>query len=722
MSFLKKLFSSAYEELWKAVIRPNRDKYSDIELGPEKFELKGKCYKRTDFTLRNNKNYKLACSFWEPFDEEREYPKLPCVIYLHGNSSSRCEVVPELKYLLKKGITVFAFDFSGCGRSEGEYISLGWHEQDDVACIVDFLRRSNKVSAIGLWGRSMGAATALMYSTKDLSIAGLVLDSPFSSLKNLINELAKDRVSLPDFVVKQAIKWIKETIKEKAEFNLDDVEPKDYAGKCFIPAYFCHSKEDTFVNIHHCKDLYNLYAGDKNIVYVKGNHNTERSIHFKDSVAEFFYKALRCKDMKQKYDYNEIYGLEFHYDDNNFCKSILDLRKKKNNPKNKKSNNNSISEIKMTGKCENKNITNDNSSDMNDNNIIVDDSEVVYTNEDNIFIHNINECPKISTNSIFKKKIKDINKNQIKHSPFHFKMSKVSSSYNKTFSKTEAENLLKNEEENENLHKKINLSTKELEDFCVKTPNYINNNNRISIKKYKKANTPLIKLQKANIYDEIKKQQNEIITFEKKYFGNKNKTINQEDEKYAKKINRVKDIKNRRSLLLQKLKNKNNKSLKNKLNFKLSQNDISSKSPNTIMKFGKPIMQELNFENLIQKIKNKSSSHKDVNKFLINNRTKNKQMYNIKNVNKGNAKSKSNIKKEGYKNISIKTDTKTLFKNSNKNIIKYNKRKEENTKNNSSEKTYKNPENKLNGSLFFQENEDDFFLEEDSIKINIPHI
>ena len=315
MSFLKKIFQSAYDELWKAVIRPNRDRYSDIELGPEKFEIKQKCFKRTDFTLRNKKNYKLVCSYWEPFDEEREYPKLPCVIYLHGNSSSRCEVVPEIKYLLKKGITVFAFDFSGCGKSEGEYISLGWHEQDDVSCVVDFLRRSNKVSSIGIWGRSMGAATALMYSAKDLSIAGLVLDSPFSSLKNLINELAKERVALPEFVVRQAIKWIKETIKEKAEFNLDDVEPINYAEKCFIPAFFCHSKQDTFVNIHHCKDLYNLYAGDKSIVYVKGNHNSERSIHFKESVAQFFYKALRCQEMEQQHAFNSLTNIEFHYDD-----------------------------------------------------------------------------------------------------------------------------------------------------------------------------------------------------------------------------------------------------------------------------------------------------------------------------------------------------------------------------------------------------------------------
>ena len=332
MSFLKKIFSSAYDELWKAIIRPNRDKYNDIELGPEKFPIKGKYFKRTDFTLTNKKNNKLVCSFWEPFDEEREYSKLPCVIYLHGNSSSRCEVVPEVKYLLKKGITVFAFDFTGCGWSDGEYISLGWHEQEDVACVVEFLRRSNKVSTIGLWGRSMGAVTALMYAAKDLSIAGLVLDSPFSSLKNLINELAKDRVGLPDFIVRQAIKWIKETIKEKADFNLDDVEPKDYAEKCFIPAYFCHSKNDTFVNIHHCKDLYNLYAGDKSIVYVKGNHNSERSVIFKDSVALFFYKALRCHENEQEYELNKLYNnLELHFDDNNFCKNVVKFKDKNKN-------------------------------------------------------------------------------------------------------------------------------------------------------------------------------------------------------------------------------------------------------------------------------------------------------------------------------------------------------------------------------------------------------
>jgi hypothetical protein len=30
---------------------------------------------------------------------------------------------------LTLGVTVFAFDFSGCGQSDGEYISLGYFER-----------------------------------------------------------------------------------------------------------------------------------------------------------------------------------------------------------------------------------------------------------------------------------------------------------------------------------------------------------------------------------------------------------------------------------------------------------------------------------------------------------------------------------------------------------------------------------------------------------------
>ena len=92
------------------------------------------------------------------------------------------EALQAVEVLLPANITLFCLDFSGCGKSEGEYISLGWYEKDDVDAVIEYLRTSGTVSTIGLWGRSMGAVTSLMHADRDPSIGGIVLDSPFSDL------------------------------------------------------------------------------------------------------------------------------------------------------------------------------------------------------------------------------------------------------------------------------------------------------------------------------------------------------------------------------------------------------------------------------------------------------------------------------------------------------------------------------------------------------------
>jgi len=85
-------------------------------------------------------------------------------------------------FLLSRDITVFTFDFAGCGLSEGDYISLGFYERGDVDCVFKYLRGIGTVSSIGIWGRSMGAVTALMYADENHEIGCVVCDSPFSNL------------------------------------------------------------------------------------------------------------------------------------------------------------------------------------------------------------------------------------------------------------------------------------------------------------------------------------------------------------------------------------------------------------------------------------------------------------------------------------------------------------------------------------------------------------
>lgn len=291
MSFLKQ----GYQDLWKAIIRPPREEYLPSELGPVKFEINHHIFQRTDLQLTNPRGLTLECSFFEPIDEERVAEQLPCVVYLHGNCSSRIEAIPAIQVLLPTNISVFAFDFSGSGLSQGEFISLGFYEKDDVETVINYLRNSNKVSFIGLWGRSMGAVTALLHGHRDNSIAGIVVDSPFCSLKTLAKELAGRYAKLPGFLLSGAISLIRKTIKKKAKFDINDLNPLQFIEQCFIPAMFAVGKNDTFILPHHSEELYEKYAGEKSIKYVDCDHNEPRPEFYMHSVAIFFYNALYCE-------------------------------------------------------------------------------------------------------------------------------------------------------------------------------------------------------------------------------------------------------------------------------------------------------------------------------------------------------------------------------------------------------------------------------------------
>jgi len=148
-----------------------------FSLGPKIYKSHYIQYERADFELINERKQRLKCSHFEPLKSNRICRELPCVVYLHGNSSSRLEAFPYAAMLIPDNITLFAFDMAGSGLSDGEYVSLGYYEKEDLKTVIEYLRKSGSVSTIGLWGRSMGAVTALLHVDRDPSIAGMVIDS-----------------------------------------------------------------------------------------------------------------------------------------------------------------------------------------------------------------------------------------------------------------------------------------------------------------------------------------------------------------------------------------------------------------------------------------------------------------------------------------------------------------------------------------------------------------
>ncbi len=117
------------------------------DLGPAWFTLKDPKtgeniqIKRTDMQLKSPQDKVMECSHFERIGDGKSKENDPCVIYLHGNSACRLEALPLLDIIMPKGMSLFTFDSVGSGKSEGDWVSLGWHERDDLEVVVEHLRK-----------------------------------------------------------------------------------------------------------------------------------------------------------------------------------------------------------------------------------------------------------------------------------------------------------------------------------------------------------------------------------------------------------------------------------------------------------------------------------------------------------------------------------------------------------------------------------------------------
>jgi pimeloyl-ACP methyl ester carboxylesterase len=309
-----------WEDVSDLIIRPPRASYRPAALGPRLFRINPKskdCFAREDLELTNVRGQTLQCSWYRKvdrsayqlyMDEQRRgsdtksaaeaalqavasmpmtTARVPCMVYLHGNCGSRLDS-RDCLFLLEEGISVFAVDLSGSGQSDGDFVSLGFYERQDLLAVVDHLTLTKQVSAIGVWGRSMGAVTAIMYAARDPTISCIVCDSPFSSLELLAKDLAMMHAGwVPGFAVGSIIGKIRDTVLDRAGFDINDLDTLAYARKSSVPAFVFHGEDDDFVRYEHSQAVADHYAGSCIHHVVKGDHNSTRRTDVRDIARAF---------------------------------------------------------------------------------------------------------------------------------------------------------------------------------------------------------------------------------------------------------------------------------------------------------------------------------------------------------------------------------------------------------------------------------------------------
>lgn len=122
------------------------------------------------------------------------------VVLAHGLFRSRREVLERAAYLSARGCHALALDLRRHGDSGGTRTSLGFLEGLDVMAGARFLRREFPGDRLHLLGVSMGgAAAARAGAVMAADVAGVVLDSTFRNVPEVVDRYADLLLGLPPF-------------------------------------------------------------------------------------------------------------------------------------------------------------------------------------------------------------------------------------------------------------------------------------------------------------------------------------------------------------------------------------------------------------------------------------------------------------------------------------------------------------------------------------------
>ncbi|ATX79003.1 hypothetical protein Ga0123461_0568 [Mariprofundus aestuarium] len=106
------------------------------------------------------------------------------VLHLHGNAGNISHRLSLYRQWQAMGLSVYAIDYRGYGKSEGEPGEAGLYADARAAWRDATTRLGLKPESVIIAGRSLGAAVAAKLA-REVKAAGLALETPFSNIPDM---------------------------------------------------------------------------------------------------------------------------------------------------------------------------------------------------------------------------------------------------------------------------------------------------------------------------------------------------------------------------------------------------------------------------------------------------------------------------------------------------------------------------------------------------------
>lgn len=221
------------------------------------------------------------------------------VILCHGMMANRGEALPWAERLWREGFSLLLFDFRAMGESDGDLCTAGYYETQDLRGAVKYLDSRPDMADVpmGVFGFSMGGATAILAAADEERIQAVATHGAFATLNGAITQRCRRHFGPLAPVVSWgarllATRWFPVSPALVSPVNV-------VARLTPRPLMLLHGSHDRVVNLADAHALH-AAAGHPKILHVLPRSGHRRIHHSlrdetRQSVVEFFRENLGNK-------------------------------------------------------------------------------------------------------------------------------------------------------------------------------------------------------------------------------------------------------------------------------------------------------------------------------------------------------------------------------------------------------------------------------------------
>ena len=199
------------------------------------------------------------------------------VVLAHPIRGNRSSMLSRARLLHESGFALLLIDLQAHGESPGAHITLGYLEKHDIRAAVEFAREMNPDHRIGVVGRSLGGAAALLASPLDID--ALVLESVYPTITEAVYDRVDRRYGQMKQVLAPALLC---QLKPRLGISTDDLRPIDYIDDVACPVLVVAGDLDEHTTIAESRRIFAQAAEPKKFVVFAGAGHVDLLKHDAD--------------------------------------------------------------------------------------------------------------------------------------------------------------------------------------------------------------------------------------------------------------------------------------------------------------------------------------------------------------------------------------------------------------------------------------------------------